>query len=268
MGAYKHLLVGCNDGVETIVLNRPERRNALSPELITELALALDAAEAGPCGVAVLTGAGPAFCSGLDLTQLEAFDVADPDKSRNDAENLARVLRALYDFPKPVIAAVNGPAIAGGMSLATLPDITLATPDARLGMNEVRVGFVPAIEAAFLRRQVGEKRTRELLLSGRLLRAQEAMAMGLVSQIVPHEELLPTAYALAHSLLRNSPQAMQQVKELMIEHAHRTLDEEIEAAIEVNARQQSSDDFREGVEAFLLHRRADWPSLRALMTIN
>jgi len=257
---YEHLLVDELEGVQRIILNRPDKRNALSPELIRELAEAFEEAEESDCGVVILTGAGPAFCSGLDLSQLEASGSEEPEKSRQDAENLARVLRALYEFPKPVIAAVNGPAIAGGMSLATLPDVTLATPDARFGLNEVRLGFVPAIEAAFLRRQIGEKRTRELLLTGRLLRSPEAMQLGLVSQIVPSDELLPTAHALAQTLLRNSPEAMQAVKKLMIEHAQLGLDMEIEAAIEANAQQRASQDFREGVEAFLLRRRAVWPS--------
>src|ERR1700728_1706722 len=106
---------------------------------------------------------------------------------------MALVLRTLYDFPKPIIAAVNGPAIAAGMALATIPDFTLAAPEAKFGYNEVRVGFVPAIVASFLIRQVGERRTRELLLSGRILNAQEAMQLGLVTQIVDLSDLLPSA---------------------------------------------------------------------------
>jgi methylglutaconyl-CoA hydratase len=175
---------------------------------------------------------------------------------------MARVLRALYDFPKPVIAAVNGPAIAGGMSLATIPDFTLATPEAKFGLNEVRVGFVPAIAASFLLRQVGEKRTRELLLTGRLMKAQEALEMGLVTEIVAAEELLQSAHALAQTLLLNSPHAMQAVKRLLAKHSRRRLDEELEDAIEENARERSSEDFKEGVRAFLERRRADWPSMK------
>jgi methylglutaconyl-CoA hydratase len=175
---------------------------------------------------------------------------------------MARVLRTLYDFPKPVIAAVNGPAIAGGMILATIPDFTLATPEAKFGLNEVRVGFVPAIAASFLMRQVGEKRTRELLLTGRLLKAQEAQEIGLVTQIVAGEELLQTAQALAQTLLLNSPQAMHAVKCLLAKHARRRLDEELEDAIQVNALQRSAEDFKEGVDAFLGRRRADWPSMK------
>jgi methylglutaconyl-CoA hydratase len=197
------------------------------------------------------------------MEHLETMNARTPEEHRRDSENMALVLRALYDFPKPVIAAVNGPAIAGGMSLATIPDFTLATPEAKFGLNEVRVGFVPAIAASFLLRQVGEKRTRELLLTGRLLKAQEALQLGLVTQIVAADELIQSAEALAQTLLLNSPQAMHAVKRLLAKHAKRRLDEEIEDAIEANAQQPSTEDFKEGVKAFLQHRRAEWPSMHA-----
>ncbi len=141
------------------------------------------------------------------------------EQHRRDSENMARVLRTLYEFPKPVIAAVNGPAIAGGMGLATLCDFTYAVPDARFGYTEVRVGFVPAIVASFLTRQIGEKRTRELLLSGRIIKAEEACRLGLVTRIVQQEDLMAEAQALAQSLLQNSPQAMRAVKELLVGHS-------------------------------------------------
>jgi len=123
------------------------------------------------------------------------------------------------------------------------------------------VGFVPAVAASFLLRQVGELRTRELLLSGKLIKAHEALDMGLVTQIVNAEELMGTAYALAHCLLQNSPQAMHEVKRLLSKHARRRLDEELEDAIEVNAQQRSAEDFKEGVQAFLERRKPEWPSL-------
>jgi methylglutaconyl-CoA hydratase len=124
------------------------------------------------------------------------------------------------------------------------------------------VGYVPAIVASFLTRQVGEKRTRELLLTGRLMKAREAFDLGLVTEVVAPEELMKSAQALAQTLLVNSPQAMQAVKQLLAKHARRRLDEELEDAIEVNAQQRSTADFKEGVQAFLERRRANWPSLR------
>ncbi|MGP8224611.1 MAG: enoyl-CoA hydratase/isomerase family protein [Terracidiphilus sp.] len=262
MTRFDQILVQSANGVKTITLNRPEKRNALSPRMIEELTVAFDEAESCACGVVILTGAGSAFCAGLDMEHLESLRAHTPEEHRRDSENMARVLRALYDFPKPVIAAVNGPAIAGGMILATIPDFTLATQESKFGFNEVRVGFVPAIAASFLLRQVGEKRSRELLLTGRLLKAQEALQMGLVTQVVAAEELMQTAHALAQTLLQNSPQAMQAVKRLLARHARRRLDEEIEDAIEVNAQQRSTEDFKEGVQAFLQHRKPAWPSLK------
>jgi methylglutaconyl-CoA hydratase len=263
MTRYNHIVTEAANGVEIITLNRPDKRNALSPALIEELTLALHAAKTGDCGVVILTGAGSAFCAGLDMEQLETMNARTPEENRRDSENLAHVLRALYDLPKPVIAAVNGPAIAAGMALATIPDFTLAVPEAKFGFNEVRVGFVPALAASFLLRQVGEKRTRELLLTGRLMKAQEALQLGLVTQIVAAEELLQSARALAQTLLMNSPQAMQAVKRLLAGHARRRLDEEIEDAIQVNALQRSTADFKEGIQALQQRRRADWPSLHA-----
>ncbi|HKF49461.1 MAG TPA: enoyl-CoA hydratase-related protein [Terracidiphilus sp.] len=263
MTGFRHVLTQSEKGVKTITLNRPEKRNALCPLLIEELTEALRDAETCDCGVVILTGAGPAFCAGLDMEHLATLNARSPEESRRDSEHMAKVLRALYEFPKPVIAAVNGPAIAGGMSLATIPDFTLAVPEAKFGYSEVKVGFVPAIAASFLLRQVGEKRTRELLLSGRLLKAQEAHQMGLVTQIVNAEELMQTARALAHCLLLNSPQAMQEVKRLLAGHSKQRLDHELEEAIEVNAHQRSADDFREGVQAFLERRKPEWPSVHA-----
>jgi len=261
MAYFHHLLIKEENGVKTITLNRPDKRNALCPLLIEELTQALNDAEACDCGVVVLTGAGPAFCAGLDMEHLATMKANTPDEHRHDSENMARVLRTLYEFPKPVIAAVNGAAIAGGMSLATIPDFTIAVPEAKFGYTEVKVGFVPAIAASFLLRQVGELRTRELLLSGRTMKAQEAYDLGLVTQIVNANELMPSAYALAQCLLNNSPQAMQAVKRLLAEHSRQRLDRELEAAISVNAHQRSAEDFREGVQAFLEHRKPEWPSL-------
>ena len=262
MTRFRTILAESEHGVRTLTLNRPEKRNALSPEVIEELTAALEDAAECSCGVVILTGTGSAFCSGLDLEHLATISARTPEENRLDSENVARVLRALYDFPKPIIAAVNGPAIAGGMGLATIPDFTIAVPEAKFGYTEVRIGFVPAIVASFLLRQVGEKHTRDLLLTGRLIKAQEAMALGLVTQIVTADQLMATARALAQSLLQNSPQAMQCVKTLLAKHARRRLDEELSDAIEANALQRSTDDFKEGVQAFLQRRRADWPSLK------
>jgi methylglutaconyl-CoA hydratase len=260
MNRFDNILVHSANGVKTITLNRPDKRNALTPALVEELTVSLHEAESCDCGVVILTGAGQAFCAGLDIEHLETLHGEAAETIQRNSESMAHVLRTLYEFPKPVIAAVNGPAIAAGMSLATIPDFTLATPEAKFGYNEVRVGFVPAIEASFLLRQVGEKRTRELLLTGRLFKAQEALHLGLVTQIVTAHELMQSAQALACGLLQNSPLAMQGTKILLAKHAKRRLDEEIEDAIATNAEERSKEDFVEGVRAFKQHRKAEWPS--------
>jgi methylglutaconyl-CoA hydratase len=263
MTHFHHILAESANGVRTLTLNRPDKRNALNPELIDELTSALHEAAECDCGIVILAGAGQAFCSGLDIEHLAANTATTPEDNRLASESMARVLRALYDFPKPVIAAVNGPAIAAGMALATIADFTLATPESKFGFTEVRFGFVPAIVASFLLRQVGEKRTRDLLLTGRMLKAQEALQLGLVTEIVTADELPKTARALAQSLLLNSPQAMQSVKRLLAKHAARRLDEELADAVDANAQQRATDDFKEGIRAFLNHRRAEWPSQKS-----
>jgi methylglutaconyl-CoA hydratase len=268
MTHYATLHIHNDSGVQTILLNRPEKRNALTPQLISDLTQALEAAAANrQCRVLILTGAGSAFCAGLDLGQLRAMTQGAPHDPRflqecqDDAENIADLLRTLYCLPKPTIAAVNGPAIAGGMGIATLCDFTLAVPEAKFGYTEVRIGFVPAIVSAFLRAQIGDKRSRDLLLTGRIFDATEALSLGLVTRIVPEPELMAETRALAQHLLRNSPAAMEATKRLLNKFSDRHLPDEVEAAILASVQARSTDDFREGVRAFLEKRDPQWPSL-------
>jgi len=264
MGHYTTLHTHTDGGVLTLTMNRPEKRNALNPVMMDELTHALEHAESDArCEVILLTGAGDAFCAGLDLEHLETLSAKTPQQHRVDSERIARLLRTLYDTPKPTIAAVNGAAIAGGMGLATICDFTLAIPEAKFGYTEVKIGFVPAIVSAFLRGQIGDKHARELLLTGKLIKAQEALELGLVTQVVPEPELMEEAHNLAKRLLCNSPAAMQATKRLLSQHAHHHLDEEIEAAIEANVQARTTEDFKEGVRSFLEKRAPDWPSRRA-----
>ena len=260
MARYHTIHTRQADGVQTITLNRPEKRNALSAVVIQELTEALEAAAECKCGVLILTGAGSAFCAGLDLEHLESMTAKTPEEHRKDSESVAKLLRTLYDFPKPTIAAVNGAAIAGGMGIATICDFTLAVPEAKFGYTEVRIGFIPAIVSSFLLRQVGEKRARDLLLTGRILKAAEALELGLLTRIVPEQDLMREANNLAQSLLRNSSASMTAIKRMLSGHAKERLDREIEEAIEWNAKQRATEDFKEGVRAFLEKRTPVWPS--------
>lgn len=255
---FKTIVVAESDSIRTITLNRPERRNAMTPEMQMELIAALEDADASNCRVLVLAGAGEAFCSGLDLSELQIMQDKNAAVHRTDAERIARLFLALYELSMPTIAAVHGAAIAGGAGLATICDFTLATPAAKFGFTEVRIGFVPGLVSAFLALQIGEKRTRDLLLTGRILDADEAWRMGLVNEIVASQDLTPRVRALADVLMANSPQSLRSTKRLMAAQNKAWLDTAVAAALEANAQSRETEDFREGVTAFLEKRKPVW----------
>ena len=257
---FKTLITGERDGIFTVTLNRPEKRNAISYELIDDLLRALAEAEKSAAQVLIITGSGKAFCAGMDLDNLKALSAANKKLADHveDSRTMARLFRTLYDFPKPSIAAVNGAAIAGGTGIATLCDITIAVPEAKFGYTEVRIGFVPAIVSTFLMRQVGEKQARDLLLTGRLIDAAEAYRIGLINEVVAAENLMTRAHEIAGLLLENSPASVRATKELLSRNVNAELDQQIEAAVEQNARMRLTADFREGVNSFLEKRKPRW----------
>lgn len=255
---YATLQVKEADCIHTITLNRPERRNALNPQMIAELTHAFGEATNCSCRVVVLTGAGTAFCSGMDLASLKSLNEQRPEDQRADAESMMWMMRRLYELTKPTIAAVNGPAIAGGAGLATLCDFTLAAPQARFAYTEVKIGFIPAIVSVFLLEMVGEKKAKSLLLSGRTMDAQEALAMGLVSETVAEGQLMTRVQELAAMLIRNSPESMSAVKKLLSSFAKDRLDRDLARAMRWNEKVRNSADFREGMQAFLEKRDPAW----------
>jgi methylglutaconyl-CoA hydratase len=257
---YTTLQLAFNAGVATIMLNRPDKRNAISYDLIQDLLAAFEEVKASSALVMILTGAGKAFCSGMDLENLKALIGRTSERSLEDSKIMAKLFRTLYDFPKPTIAAVNGAAVAGGTGLATLCDFTLAAPEAKFGYTEVRIGFVPAIVSTFLLRQVGEKLARDLLLTGRLFDAAEAQRIGLVNEVVPADQLLKRAGELAAQLMENSPASLLYTKRLLSATARTELDAQIDAAVRENAAIRSTADFREGISSFLEKRKPKWSS--------
>jgi methylglutaconyl-CoA hydratase len=255
---YNTIQLAYECGVATITLNRPEKRNAISFELIDDLLRALDEVSKSEATVLIVTGAGKAFCSGMDLDNLKALLGRSPKQNLEDSQTMVQLFRSLYEFPKMTIAAVNGPAIAGGTGLALLCDFTLAVPEAKFGYTEVRIGFVPAIVSTFLLRQVGEKQARDLLLTGRIFGAEEAARMGLVSEVVPAENLLVRASQLALLLMENSPASLRATKQLLTDHARAELDWQMESAVRENAAIRTTSDFREGISSFLEKRKPVW----------
>jgi len=255
---YNTLQLAFDAGIATLTLNRPDKRNAISYELIADLLRALDEVRNSSARVLILTGAGKAFCSGMDLDNLKSLIGRAPEQSLEDSRTMASLFRSLYEFPKPTIAAVNGAAIAGGTGLALLCDFTLAAPEAKFGYTEVRIGFVPAIVSTFLLRQVGEKIARDLLLTGRIFDAEEALRIGLLTRIVPQEQLMEQARALAAQLMDNSPNSLACTKRLLTDHARAELDVQVESALRENAAIRETADFREGVTSFLEKRKPVW----------
>ena len=255
---FKALHLEFTGDIAMITLSRPEKRNAISPEMIVELLSAFDEVEASPARVLILTGAGKAFCSGMDLEALKALASQSPAEQREDADRLARLFLRIWSFPRPTIAAVNGPAIAGGCGLATMCDFTMAVPEAKFGYPEVRIGFLPAVVSVFLIRQIGEKRARDLLLTGKIIDAAEAHRLGLVTQIVPAKELTIAAQILAANLLTCSPVSLSMTKKLLRDFAAPEIARELELAAAASAQIRTTVDFREGLESFLGKRPPHW----------
>lgn len=255
---YKTVLYSEAQGIATITLNRPDKRNAISYELIDDLMAALKQAAGSSAQIVILTGAGKAFCSGMDLDNLKQLTGRTHEQNLIDSETMAMLFRSLYDFPKPTIAAVNGPAIAGGTGLATLCDFTLASPEAKFGYTEVRIGFVPAIVSSFLIANIGEKRARDLLLTGRVFGAEEAHKLGLVNEIVAPEQLMPRALELAQQLMENSPASLHATKKLLSGYTREQLDRQVAQAVQANAAIRKTADFKEGITSFLEKRKPTW----------
>ena len=242
-----------------VYLNRPDRRNALNTELLNELRTALTELESNASvRVVILTGEGKAFCSGLDLEELQRMHQKSFEESLVDSRRYADMLKQIYLYSKPVIAALNGPAIAGGCGLASVCDLVVAARSARLGYTEAKIGFVAAIVSYFLVRNVGEKTARDLLFTARHIEAEEAYRLGLVNEIVEDSKLLPRVRELSQQLSANSAHSIRASKALLARTLSPDLDEALNYACELNARSRSSADCIEGVAAFLEKRPPRW----------
>jgi methylglutaconyl-CoA hydratase len=255
---YETLLLDQDGDIAKLTLNRPDKRNAISARMISELQSALDAVEKSKVRVVIVAGEGKAFSAGMDLDMLAAIGKQSPVENQEDSRRMAKMFRRIWSFPKPMIAAVHGAALAGGCGIATLCDFTLAAPEARFGYTEVKIGFLPAIVSVFLTRQIGDKRARDLLLTGRVLEPAEAKEMGLVTEIVPTDKLMNRAYELASVLIAASPSSLTRAKRLLTTAAEAGIDHDLERAVLENARIRCTPDFKEGLASFLEKRKPVW----------
>jgi len=245
----------------TITLDRPEKRNALDDRMIRELTTAFVAAGKDQSVKAVVLEAnGPAFCAGADLEYLNQMASYDLEENRADSGRLANLFRSIYELRKPVIAVVNGPALAGGCGLAAVCDFILASEEkARFGYTEVRIGFIPAIVLIFLVKRVGEGRAREMVLRGSILSASDAHNAGLVSKVVPEALLHQAENDLVEELLsENSSVAMGLCKEMLAKLNGMNLMDSLSFASNMNAAARMTPDCKEGVASFLRKEKPRW----------
>ena len=240
--------------ITVATLNRPERRNALTIELLTELTAAINVVSGEPDQrVLILRGAGAAFCTGLDLKE-----AADQTKAHATAEMVARTLIAISETRLITIAAVHGAAVAGGAGIMSACDFVVAAQGTRIGYPEVRRGLVAGLVMTFLRRQTGERNMRELLLGSELIDAERAREIGLINRVVAHDELMSEAQKLADSVLQGAPGALAQTKRLIEELWGRTVKQEVDLALRYHMRARESNEAQEGIAAFNERRPPNW----------
>jgi methylglutaconyl-CoA hydratase len=245
----------------TITLSRPDKRNALDDLMITELTSAFQTAQRdADVKVILLKGEGESFCAGADLAYMQRITKYDFNQNQEDSNNLMRLFLQIYTQRKPVIAVVQGNAIAGGCGLATVCDIVIASKEsARFGYTEVKIGFIPAIVLFFLVRRVGEGRARELTLRGNIISAEEAFRMGLVNYVVPETEIEHFGMSLAFELSKNcSSSSLGLIKELLSRIHGMSVADALSYAANLNALTRMTDDCKKGIEAFLKKEPMKW----------
>jgi methylglutaconyl-CoA hydratase len=245
--------------VAKVILNRPDVRNAFNEVMIRELreafaALTIDT----EVRVVVLTGEGTAFCAGADMHWMSRVVNYTYDENYDDSLALAHLMREAYDFPKPVVGRINGPAIGGGTGLVAICDIAVASEDAVLSFSEVKIGLVPACISPYVLKRVGERFGREYFLTGQRLTAAEALACGLVNKVAPAQGLDSAVHACVDSLLTSGPAALATVKRMVREVAEMTLDEAGPMTARMITALRMSGEGQEGMKAFLDRRTPSW----------
>lgn len=243
-----------------ITLNRPDKRNALSYEVVSDLKAAFaQASEDDGAKVIILRANGKAFCAGADLAYLQQLQNNTYEENLADSNHLKELFYQIYTLNKVVIAQVQGHAIAGGCGLATVCDFAFTVPEAKFGYTEVRIGFIPAIVKVFLLRKIGEMKSKELLLTGELIAADEAKAFGLVNEVVESGELERYVEEFANKLItNNSGQSMAFTKQMIAKVQSMSVEDGLQYAAEMNAEARASEDCKKGIAAFLNKEEIKW----------
>lgn len=239
--------------IGTIVLNRPEKRNALSAEMVVAINAALtEMRDAAQVRVVVLKGSGPAFCAGADLAYLQEIAQNSPMENLADSTALMHMYQNIVTLPKPVIAMVHGPAIAGGAGLATVCDLVVAGREkAVFGYSEVKIGFIPAIVMVYLLRKIGDTQARKLVLTAENITAEEAHRIGMVSTVVDDSALEQTVREIAERMSRNSASSMALSKNMLNALPGMSVDAGLHYAAAMNAFTRQTEDCKNGIATFL-----------------
>lgn len=248
------------DRIATLTLNRAEKRNALNPELITLLTeKLLDASDDENVKVIIIKANGNTFSAGADLAYLQELQHYSYEENLNDSRNLKTLFTTIYFLPKPVIAQVEGHAIAGGCGLATICDFVFSVPEAQFGYTEVKLGFVPAIVSCFLMRKTSETIAKQILLTGELFTAEHAKAYGLINFIINKDVIDQKTREFALNLCQNaSANSLMVTKQLIGQTTNPQLEKSLELAVQINARVRDSADFKRGIASFLNKEKIKW----------
>jgi methylglutaconyl-CoA hydratase len=246
------LIYAADGAIARITLNRPEKKNALNDAMVSGLSAALrTAAQDEGIRVVLITGAGKDFCSGADLAALQKISEASVTQNVEDARSLMELFLLIRSLRLPVIAAVRGRALAGGCGLATACDLVLAATSARFGYPEVKIGFVPAMVMAILRRNVSEKRAFELITRGAEIGAEEAKQMGLINQIFPDDTFSQEIEAYVRAFEKVSPSAVALTKQLLYQMDGMTFVEGLHAGLDINVIARMTEECKKGIARFL-----------------
>ncbi|HKC63900.1 MAG TPA: enoyl-CoA hydratase-related protein [Pyrinomonadaceae bacterium] len=248
----KSIIYAVEGSVALVTLNRPEKRNALNDELVGNLKESLRKADSDKdVRVVVITGAGADFCSGADLASLQKISEASVEENLKDAQSLMELFTLIRSVSVPVVAAVRGRALAGGCGLATACDLVLAARSARFGYPEVKIGFVPAMVMAILRRNVSEKRAFELISRGAMIDAEEAERIGLVNQVFDDDKFEAEVEAYVTGFENVSRSAVMLSKRLLYNMDGMTFDTALQSGVDVNTIARMTEDCQKGIAQFL-----------------
>ena len=257
---FQYITYQIENRIATIVLNRPEKRNALNPQVVSELKSAFESAKNdAKVKMILLKANGEAFCAGADLSYLQQLQNNSFEENLADSNHLKELFESIYTFPKIVIAQIEGAALAGGCGLATVCDFSFATPESKFGFTEVKIGFIPAIVSVFLLRKIGEGKSKQLLLTGDIISAEDALQMGLIN-FVESKENIQTAVEMfcEKLLLQTSAQSLQLTKMIIAEIQHLNITDALNYAATQNAKARATDDCKKGIASFLNKEKISW----------